>query len=69
MNDVRLGYYFARIKGSDRITTVGCWGDKIQKEESQDVEIIEKVPAKVMQYSKNGVKILNLHRIMKGMEK
>ena len=66
MNEVRLGYYFARIKGSDRITTVGCWGERIQKEEDQDVEIIERVPLTVMKHSQNGVKILNLHRIMRG---
>lgn len=65
----RLGYYFARIKGSDKITTVGCWGDTIQKEESQDVEVLEKVPATVMRCSQRGVNILNLHRIMKGKEK
>ena len=62
--ECRLGYYFARIKGTDRITTVSCWGDNVIKEEKEDVEVIEQVPTKVIEHCYNGVKILNLNRII-----
>ena len=55
-----LGYYFARIKGSDRLTIVGCWGDRIQKQVKEDVEVLEKVPKKVLE---GKYKVLNLRSI------
>ena len=61
MTEVKLGYYFARIINSDRITIVGCWGDKIQKQVKEDVEILEKVPKKVLN-GKN--RVLNLREIL-----
>ena len=64
--DCRLGYYFARIKGTDKITTVSCWGDKIEKDTNKDVEVIEQVPTKVIEHCNNGVKILNLKKIISG---
>ena len=48
MNEIKLGYYFARIIGSDRLTIVGCWGDRIEKTVKEDVEVLEKVPKKVL---------------------
>ena len=62
MTDCRLGYYFARIKGSDKITTVSCWGDKIVKDTKEDVEVLEQIPTKVVESCRKGVKILNLQR-------
>lgn len=60
-----LGYYFARIKGSDKITTVSCWGDKIVKDTKEDVEVLEQIPTKVVEHCRKGVKILNLQRIIR----
>jgi tRNA A22 N-methylase len=61
MTEVKLGYYFARLINSDRITIVGCWGDKIQKQVNEDVEILEKVPKKVLD---GKYRVLNLRSIM-----
>jgi len=61
MTEVKLGYYFARLINSDRITIVGCWGDKIQKQVNEDVEILEKVPRKVLE---GKYRVLNLRSIM-----
>lgn len=58
--DVRLGFYFARVIGSDRLTIVGCWGDRIQKQVKEDVEVLEPVPRKVLE-GKN--RVLNLRKI------
>ena len=58
--DCRLGFYFARIKDSDRITIVGCWGDRIQKQVKEDVEVLEKVPKKVLD---GKYRVLNLRSI------
>lgn len=63
--ECRMGWYFARLKGTDRITTVGCWAEKIDKEEKEDVEVIEQIPPKVIDCCNKGVKILNLNRILK----
>lgn len=62
MKGCRLGYFFARINGSDRITTVSCWGDKIEKDTKEDVEVLERVPPDVVRCCHHGVKILNLDR-------
>ena len=59
-NEVKLGYYFARIKGSDRLTIVGCWGDRIEKQVKEDVEVLEPVPRKVLD---GKYKVLNLREI------
>lgn len=64
MNETRLGYYFARTP-SGKITTVACWGDIIEKEEKESVEILERIPQRVIEHTNNGVKILNLNRIIK----
>lgn len=69
MNDCRLGYYFARIKGTADITTVGCWGDKVEKTTPKDVEILEKVPPAVISCCSKGVKVLNLQRILTQKER
>ena len=61
----RLGYYFARIKGTDKITTVSCWGDKIVKDTKEDVEVLEQIPTKVIEQCRKGVKILNLQSIIR----
>jgi len=60
MVEVKLGWYFARVIGSDRLTIVGCWGDRIQKQVKEDVEILEKVPKKVLD---GKYKVLNLREI------
>jgi len=60
MQEVKLGYYFARCLNSDSITIVGCWGDKIQKQVNEDVEILEKVPRKVLD---GKYRVLNLREI------
>jgi len=60
LTEVKLGYYFSRIKGSDRITIVGYWGDKVQKQVNEDVEILERVPRKVLD---GKYKVLNLREI------
>ena len=62
MKQCRLGYYFARIKDTSTITTVACWGDRIEKDTDREVEIIERVPQKVVEHCRNGVKILNLKK-------
>lgn len=59
-NTVLFGWHFARIKGSDRLTIVGCWGDKIQKQVKDDVEVLEPVPRKVLE---GKYKVLNLREI------
>lgn len=64
-NKVLLGWYFARIKGSDRITIVGCWGDIIQKQVKDDVEVLEPVPRKVLE---GKYKVLNLREIQNERE-
>lgn len=60
MNESRLGYYFARIQGSDEITVVSCWGDKIVKDTPKDVEILEQIPHAVLKFK---TRVLNLQRI------
>lgn len=65
MNETRLGYYFAR-KPDGRITTVACWGDKVEKEEREDVEVLEQIPSSVISNCNEGIKILNLNRIIRG---
>ena len=64
----RLGYYFARIVDSDRLTIVGCWGDRIQKQVKEDVEVLEPVPHCVIKACESGVKILNLDMFVKEKE-
>ena len=59
-NEVKLGYYFARIINSDRLTIVGCWGDRIQKQVKEDVEVLERVPRVVLECK---YKVLNLREI------
>lgn len=59
-NKVLLGYYFSRIKGSDRLTIVGCWGDRIEKQVKEDVEVLERVPRKVLE---GKYRVLNLREI------
>lgn len=63
-----LGYYFARCKDSDRITIVGGWGERIEKNVKEDVEVLEKVPADVIKVCSQGVKILNLDMFVKEKE-
>ena len=64
-NTVLFGWHFARIKGSDRLTIVGCWGDRIQKQVKGDVEVLEKVPKKVLD---GKYKVLNLRSIQNERE-
>lgn len=61
-------YYFARIINSDRLTIVGCWGDRIEKQVKEDVEVLEKVPADVIKVCSQGVKILNLGMFVREKE-
>lgn len=61
MQEIKLGFYFARIVNSDRLTIVGCWGDRIQKQVKDDVEVLEPVPRKVLE---NKYKVLNLREII-----
>ena len=63
-----LGYYFARIKNSDCITVVGGWGDRIEKQVKEDVEVLEPVPPEVIKICSQGVKILNLDMFVKEKE-
>lgn len=63
-----LGYYFAKIKGSDRITVVGGWGERIEKNVKEDVEVLEPVPPEVIKVCSQGVKILNLDKFVKDKE-
>lgn len=65
MNEVKLGYYFARCKGSDKLTIVGCWGDTVQKQVRCDVEVLEKVPKQVLE---GNYKVLNLRSIQNERE-
>ena len=67
-NEVKLGYYFARIINSDRLTIVGGWGERIEKHVKEDVEVLEKVPIKVIRACESGVKILNLDMFVKEKE-
>ena len=60
MQEVKLGYYFARLINSDRITIVGCWGDKIQKQVNEEVEVLERVPRVVLE---GKYRVLNLMEI------
>ena len=60
MQEVKLGYYFARLANSDRLTIVGCWGDRIQKHVKEDVEVLEQVPRKVLE---GKYRVLNLREI------
>ena len=60
MQEIKLGYYFARIATSDRLTIDGCWGDRIQKQVKEDVEVLEKVPKKVLD---GKYRVLNLRSI------
>ena len=60
-----LGYYFARIKDSDRITGVGGWGERIEKQAKEDVEVLEPVPQDVIKVCSQGVKILNLNEFVR----
>lgn len=64
MSDCRLGYYFARIGGSDKITTVACWGEKVEKDVNESVEVLEKIPPSVIKCCSKGVRILNLKKTM-----
>ncbi len=59
-NTVLFGWHFARIKGSDRLTIVGCWGDRIQKQVKEDVEVLDKVPRVVLE---GKYRVLNLREI------
>ena len=59
-NKVLLGYYFARIINSDRLTIVGCWGDRIEKQVKEDVEVLEKVPKVVLD---GKYRVINLRSI------
>ena len=68
MTEVKLGYYFARCKGSDRITIVAGWGDRIEKHVKEDVEVLEPVPIRVIRACESGVKILNLDMFVKEKE-
>lgn len=68
MTDCRLGFYFARVDNSDKITTVACWGDRVEKEEKEGVEVLEQVPTSVVKHCRNGVRILNLNKIIRGLE-
>ena len=63
-----LGYYFARIIDSDRITVVGGWGERIEKHVKEDVEVLEPVPVRVIRACESGVKILNLDMFVKEKE-
>ena len=63
-----LGFYYARIKDSDRITVVGGWGDRIEKHVKEDVEVLEPVPPEVIKVCSQGVKILDLDRFVKEKE-
>lgn len=67
-NTVLFGWHFARIKGSDRLTIVGCWGDSIEKQVREDVEVLEPVPPEVIKVCSQGVKILNLDKFVKEKE-
>lgn len=60
MTEIKLGFYFARIINSDRLTIVGCWGDRIEKQVKEDVEVLEKVPKKVLD---GKYRVLNLREI------
>lgn len=60
MKEVKLGYYFARLIGSDRLTVVRCWDNVIDKQVKEDVEIIEPVPCKVLE---GKYKVLNLRSL------
>ena len=68
MQEVKLGYYFARLANSERLTIVGCWGDCIQKQVKEDVEVLEPVPHCVISACERGVKILNLEKFVKEKE-
>ena len=68
MQEVKLGFYFARVIGSDRITIVGGWGERIEKHVKEDVEVLEKVPADVIKVCSQGVRILNLDMFVKEKE-
>ena len=59
-NKVLFGWHFARIKDSDRLTIVGCWGDRIQKQVKDDVEVLEPVPRVVLE---GKYRVLNLREI------
>ena len=63
-----LGYYFARCKGSDSITIVCGWGERIEKHIKEDVEVLEPVPPEVIKICRQGVKILDLDRFVKEKE-
>ena len=67
-NEVKLGYYFARIINSDRLTIVGGWGERIEKHVKEDVEVLEPVPLRVIRACESGVKILNLDMFVKEKE-
>lgn len=60
MSEIRLGYYFARLSGSDRLTVVRCWDNVVDKQVKEDVEIIEPVPRKVLE---GKYKVLNLRSL------
>lgn len=60
MIECKLGYYFARLKDSDEITIVGCWGDRVDKTVKQDVEILEPIPKCILSVKS---RILNLQQI------
>lgn len=60
MIEVKFGWNFARIKGSDRLTIVGCCGDRIKKQVKEDVEVLEPVSRKVLE---GKYRVLNLRSI------
>lgn len=60
MEKGRIGWFFARCLNSDRLTIVGCWGDRIQKQVKEDVEVLEKVPRVVLE---GKYRVLNLREI------
>ena len=63
-----LGFYYARICGSDSITIVGGWVERIEKHVKEDVEVLEPVPVSVIRACERGVKILNLDKFVREKE-
>lgn len=61
MQEIKLGFYFARLINSDRLTIVGCWGDRIEKQVKEDVEVLERVPKVILEKK---YKVLNLREIL-----
>ena len=64
MSDKEVGYYFARVGGSDKIVVISYSGNEIKDESMKGVEILEKVPLDVVKHCKNGGNVLNLKNIL-----